>query len=235
MIHGDFQQYEETDSADAFSLQNKKMLKVLLQYGPIKAKVGAMVAYQGDAQFSGAGSGGVGKFLKKAATGEGVTLMDIGGSGEVFLADLATEIEVLYLQDDMVSISGAHVLAFSASINWDIERVGGGIAGAMAGGLYNVTLRGTGYVAVTSEGQPLVFDVSKGAVFADPQAVVCWTGGVQMDIKTADVGLKTLIGKGSGESFQMAFSGQGHVMIQPSEGIWGGAGGASTKGGGLLG
>jgi uncharacterized protein (AIM24 family) len=177
----------------------------------------------------------VAKFIKKAATGEGVQLMDVGGTGEVFLADLASEIEVLYLQDDMVSVNGANVLAFSASIGWDIERVGGGMAGAMAGGMFNVALRGTGYVAVTSQGQPLVFDVAKGAVFADPQAVVCWTGGVRMDIKTADIGLKTLIGKGSGESFQMAFSGQGHVMIQPSEGIWGGTGGAATKGGGLLG
>jgi uncharacterized protein (AIM24 family) len=235
VIHGDFAQYEENDSTDAFSLQNKKMLKVLLQYGPVKAKVGSMVAYQGDAQFSGASGGGVAKFIKKAATGEGVQLMDVGGTGEVFLADLASEIEVLYLQDDMVSVNGANVLAFSASIGWDIERVGGGMAGAMAGGMFNVALRGTGYVAVTSQGQPLVFDVAKGAVFADPQAVVCWTGGVRMDIKTADIGLKTLIGKGSGESFQMAFSGQGHVMIQPSEGIWGGTGGAATKGGGLLG
>jgi uncharacterized protein (AIM24 family) len=134
----------------------------------------------------------------------------------------------------MVSVSGASVLAVSASIEWDIERVGGGLAGARAGGLYNVTLRGTGYVAVTSKGQPLVFEVAKGAVFADPQAVVLWTGGVKMDIKAADVGLKSLVGKGSGEAFQMGFSGDGFVMVQPSEAALGGAGGASSKGGGLL-
>ena len=88
MIHGDFQQYQELDSTDAFSLQNKKLLKVLLQYGPVKAKVGSMVAYQGDANFSGAGSGGMAKFIKKATTGEGVTLMDVSGTGEAFLAEL---------------------------------------------------------------------------------------------------------------------------------------------------
>jgi uncharacterized protein (AIM24 family) len=38
-----------------------------------------------------------------------------------------------------------------------------------------------------------------------------------MNIKT-DVNLKTFIGKGSGETIQMGFGGQGWVMIQPSEG-----------------
>ena len=33
-----------------------------------------------------------------------------------------------------------------------------------------------------------------------------------------DVNLKTFIGRGSGESVQMAFSGRGWLLIQPSEG-----------------
>jgi uncharacterized protein (AIM24 family) len=52
------------------------------------------------------------------------------------------------------------------------------------------------------------------------------------------VNLKTLIGRGSGETMQMAFSGPGWVLVQPSEGRvqptasgQGGGGGAS----GLLG
>ena len=34
--------------------------------------------------------------------------------------------------------------------------------------------------------------------------------------------MKNLIGRGSGETFQMAFSGQGWVLVQPSEGRVGG-------------
>jgi uncharacterized protein (AIM24 family) len=34
----------------------------------------------------------------------------------------------------------------------------------------------------------------------------------------ADVQAKTLIGLGSGESFQLGFSGSGWVLVQPSEG-----------------
>jgi uncharacterized protein (AIM24 family) len=34
----------------------------------------------------------------------------------------------------------------------------------------------------------------------------------------ADVQAKSLVGLGSGESFQLGFSGQGWVLVQPSEG-----------------
>ena len=46
-----------------------------------------------------------------------------------------------------------------------------------------------------------------------------------------DVNLKTFIGKGSGETIQLAFSGQGWLLIQPSEGRVAAAG----KGGGAAG
>ena len=40
--------------------------------------------------------------------------------------------------------------------------------------------------------------------------------------------MKNLIGKGSGETVQMAFNGQGWVLVQPSEGVVS----AATSGGG---
>lgn len=236
MIHGDFTSFAETTNPDPFTKQNSKLLKVFLQYGPIKGRIGSMVAYQGDADFGAAGSGGVKKFLKSKATGEGVPLMDISGTGEVFLADQAKEVMLFYVENDMISCNGASVLAFSASLEHDIQRVGGGMAGAMAGGLYNTVLRGSGYVAVTTHGQPVAFDVAAAPTFADPNAVVLWTGGVQMQINTNFKG-RDLFGKGSGEAIQMQFTGEGWVMIQPSELVQQGAGqaaGSQTQGGGGL-
>ncbi len=227
MIHADFTEFKETTGADPFTLQNKKLLKVFLQYGPVKARIGSMVAYQGDAHFEHGGSGGVSGFLKSKMTGEGVPIMDVTGSGEVFLANAAAEIQVMYLDNDQIWVNGANVLAYSASISSDIKMIGG--AGAMAGGLYNVTLTGTGYVAITTDGPPLVLDVASAPTFADPQAVVMWTAGVQMNMKS-DVSVKTFIGKGSGETFQMGFGGQGWVMIQPSEGVAQGSGAKSGLG-----
>lgn len=224
-IHADFTEFSETTGQDPFTLQNKKLLKVFLQYGPIKAALGSMVAYQGDAKFESAGAGGASKWLKQKVSGEGQKLMTINGSGEVFLADASKEVQVMYLDNDSISVNGASILAFSASINDDIHMVGG--AGSMAGGMWNVALSGTGYVAITSDGPPVCLDVSGAPTFADPQAVVMWTQGVTMNVK-ADVNLKTFIGKGSGETFQMGFGGQGWVMVQPSEGRLGGGAGTGT-------
>lgn len=55
-------------------------------------------------------------------------------------------------------------------------------------------------------------------------------------VKT-DVNVKTLIGKGSGETFQLAFSGSGWLLLQPSVGSAGMPAGGGTGGaiGGLLG
>ncbi len=64
-----------------------------------------------------------------------------------------------------------------------------------------------------------MLDVAQAPTFGDPNAVVMWTSGVQMNVKTDTTGgLRSLARGGSGETFQLAFSGQGHVLVQPSEG-----------------
>ena len=68
-------QYNETKSQDAFALQNSKLLKVRLDAVTVQAKLGSMVAYQGEVKFEHAGSGGMGRMLKKAVTGEGWVLV----------------------------------------------------------------------------------------------------------------------------------------------------------------
>src|SRR5207248_3131475 len=144
--------FQETQSPDAFTLQNSKLLKVSLDQITIQAKLGSMVAYQGDVRFEHAGSGGMGRLLKKAVTGEGTRLMKGEGTGEVFLAD---------------------------------------------------------------------------------QAQITWSSGVQTQVKV-DANLKTLVGRGSGETVQMAFTGEGWVLVQPSEGqVQSSAAGGSGAGGGI--
>lgn len=209
--------FREIESAESFALQNSKLLKVELNQVTIQAKHGSMVAYQGDVSFEHAGSGGLGRMIKKATTGEGTKLMKIGGSGEVFLADTAQDIHLLRLENDQITCNGANVLAFDAGIDWDITKVSGGVAGMMSGGLFNMALKGTGWVALLSDGPPVLLDVAAAPTFADAQAAICWSSGVQSSLKT-DVNMKTMIGRGSGETFQVGLSGQGWVLVQPSEG-----------------
>jgi len=229
--------FKETSSQDAFALQNSKLLKVRLDQVTIQAKLGSMVAYQGAVTFEHAGSGGMGRFLKKAVTGEGTQLMTVTGQGEVFLADQAQDVHLIYLENDKVTVNGPNVLAFDAGIEWDIERVQGA-SSMMGGGLFNMALQGTGWVAVLSDGPPVLLNVAQAPTFADAQAAITWSSGVTTSIKT-DVKMKNLIGRGSGESVQMAFSGQGWVLVQPSEGrvapTPAGGGGGNNALGNLLG
>jgi uncharacterized protein (AIM24 family) len=226
-------EFQETQSDQPFALQNSKLLKVSLKQITIQAKAGAMVAYQGDVSFEHAGSGGMSRLIKKAVSGEGTTLMKMSGTGEVFLADTAQDIHLIYLENDAITVNGQNLLAFDAGIDWDIKRVEG-VSGMMGGGLFNMALTGTGWVAIISDGPPVLLNTADAPTFADPQAAITWASSLQTGIKT-DIKLKNFIGRGSGETVQMSFSGQGWVLVQPSEGrVYGPAGGGSS-GGGLLG
>ena len=228
--------FQETQSQEAFALQNSKLLKVSLNQITIQAKLGSMVAYQGDVRFEHAGSGGLNRWVKKAVSGEGQKLMKVEGSGEVFLADMGQDIHLIKLENEQITCNGRNVLAFDAGIEWDIVKLDSGFSGALAGGLFNMALSGTGWVAILSDGPPVLLMTGDAPTFCDPQAAITWSGGLTTHVK-ADANLKTLIGKGSGETLQDGFQGQGWVLVQPSEGqveaqvSSGGSGG----GGGLLG
>lgn len=205
--------FSEVGDSPGPSLQNSKLLKVRV-VEPFMARNGAMVAYQGNVVFNYQG-GGAAKFLKKALTGEGLKLMRVEGQGDVFLADAAHNVHILQINNSGLSINGDNVLAFSASLDWNIERVkGGSIA---AGGLFNTTLRGTGWVAITTDGDPVVLNAAEAPTFADTNAIVAWSINLQTSIKSSFTA-GALIGRGSGEAFQVAFNGPGFVIVQPSEG-----------------
>jgi uncharacterized protein (AIM24 family) len=231
--------FQETQSTDAFALQNSKLLKVSLDQITIQARLGSMVAYQGDVRFEHAGSGGLNKFIKKAVTGEGLKLMKVEGTGEVFLAHLAEDIHLIKLENDQITCNGENVLAFDAGIEWDIKRMEGpgAMSGALAGGLYNMALSGSGWVAIVSDGPPVLLQTGAAPTFCDPQAAITWSSNLQTHLK-ADVNMKSLVGRGSGESLQIGFAGEGWVLVQPSEGRPKAAaanGGGGGGGGGLLG
>ena len=209
----------EATSTDTMALQNPRMLKVRLgdAQGPgeVLARQGAMVAYQGQVDFAYEGAGGVGRFLKKALTGECVPLMRCRGNGDVFFAQDANELHVLDLDGDSVTVNGANVVAFDPGLSWDIRRVEG--ASAMSGGVFNMVFTGTGRLVVSAFGTPVVLNTGEAPTFADLQSAIAWSSTLQTRlVRTA--GAAALIGRGSGEAFQLAFQGQGFLVVQASEG-----------------
>jgi uncharacterized protein (AIM24 family) len=113
-------------------------------------------------------------------------------------------------------VNGNDLLAFEPSLSWDIKMMRK-LSAMIAGGLFNVKLEGHGMLAITTHHEPLTLMVEPGRpVRTDPQATIAWSGGLQPEFRT-DISLKSLIGRGSGESIQMEFTGQGFVVIQPYE------------------
>ncbi|WP_296167478.1 AIM24 family protein [uncultured Brevundimonas sp.] len=211
--------YKEKDvSAEAFELENDHLLEVRVN-GLVWAKSGAMVARTGQVKFTRQGilEQGLGNLLKKAVSGEGMVLMKMEGQGRVYLADEGKKITLLRLAGDTIFVNGNDVLALEAGIDNQITMMKR-VAGMLSGGLFNVRLSGHGIVAITSHYEPLILKVSAatGPIFTDPNATVAWSGNLTPEIAT-DISFKTLMGRGSGESIQMKFAGEGWVVVQPYE------------------
>ncbi|KAA9021677.1 AIM24 family protein [Niallia endozanthoxylica] len=203
-----------------FELETARLLEINLT-DKIWTKAGAMVSYRGNIKFEREGvfEHGLGKMFKKTLTGEGTSLMKATGQGKLYVADQGKKISILQLQGESLFVNGNDLLAFEPTIEWDIKLMKK-IAGMLSGGLFNVKLEGEGLVAITSHYEPLTLLVTPdNPVFTDPNATVAWSGSLQHEFVT-DISFKTFIGRGSGESIQMKFSGNGFVVIQPFEEVY---------------
>ncbi len=211
-------QTEQQDKGEGlFELETPRMLEVNLD-GLVWAKAGSMVAYHGKIKFEREGilEHGLGTAFKKAITGEGASLMKANGQGKLYLADEGKKIIILNLQNDSIFVNGNDLLAFEPGIQWKIKLMKR-IAGMMAGGLFNVRCEGTGMIAITTHYEPLTLRVLPGQpVITDPNATVAWSGNLEPEFQT-DISFKTFLGRGSGESIQMRFEGDGFVVVQPYE------------------
>lgn len=203
-----------------FELENERLLEVNLN-GMIWTKTGSMVAYVGEVKFTREGilEHGIGRLLKKAVTGEGTRLTKAEGTGRVYLADMGKKISILDLQGESIFVNANDLLAFETGLRWDIKLMRK-VAAVLSGGLFNIKLEGNGLAAITTHYDPITLLVTPGnPVYTDPNATVAWSGSLDPKFKT-DISLKTFFGRGSGESIQMLFEGDGFVVIQPYEEVY---------------
>jgi uncharacterized protein (AIM24 family) len=198
--------YGQTQNVDRMSNHGSKMAKVMLEAGQdLMARAGSMIGYIGLIDFN-PNPPQLRRMAASWATGEGVPLMICTGQGELYLADYGKEVVVMQLANEALSVNGKNILAFDASLEWRIERVKG-VTMLSGMGMFNVVLRGTGWVALTSKGTPVVLDTREAPTYVDTDALVAYTEGLHVQPKrTARLG--GLIGRGSG---------QGFVAVQPSE------------------
>jgi uncharacterized protein (AIM24 family) len=190
-----------------FELESDRILEVNLD-GEIWTKTGSMIAYLG----------GVNLF-KKMVSGEGTRLTKAAGTGKVYLADTGKKITILQLENESIFVNANDVLAFEMSLSYEIRMLRK-MAAMLSGGLFNARFEGSGMLAITSHYDPITLRVtSQRPVYTDPNATIAWSGNLQPEFKT-DISLKTFFGRGSGESLQMAFQGDGFVVVQPFEEVY---------------
>lgn len=206
--------HSQRQTQETWAQQSDRMLKVTLGPDVLAAK-GAMVAHQGQVTFHHESAGSLGRLMKKMLTAEDAPLMRVTGPGEVFFARLAQHVFTVQLEGDGISVDGYNLLAFDAGLQWDIRRISS--AAMMSGGLFNLEIGGTGHVALTSDGPPMLLDCSQQPTYVDVQAAVAWSANLQPQV-VSSMNVRSMLRGGSGEAFQYVFDGPGFVVVQPSEG-----------------
>jgi uncharacterized protein (AIM24 family) len=130
-----------------FELDGSRLLKVRIDGETFKALNGSMVAYDGDVSFKRQGIGGQGGVkgaFKRKLTGESLTLMDVSGTGVVYIANMAMEINLVQLAGERIWVEASNLVALEAKLKTDQKF--NGLRGATTGqGLFTTTVHGQGW------------------------------------------------------------------------------------------
>lgn len=184
----------------------------------VKAKNGAMVAYEGEMTFKKMTGGGDGLrgMVTRRLTGEHMAVMEVKGHGTCYFADRASEVNLVTLRGETLHVEASNLLCTDSSLRTGTTFTG--LRGASQGnGLFTTTVEGSGQAAILSDGTAIVLRVTKQMPLqVDPGAYIAHTGNLKQHFQSG-VNFRTFIGEGSGESFQIRFEGEGLVYVQPSE------------------
>jgi uncharacterized protein (AIM24 family) len=212
----------------AFARINSKMIEAQVVPGQrLFSQRGAMLAYRGQVTFTPnltGGQDGLGSLIGRRVAGENAPLMTVEGSGSVMFGHGGHHVHVVELTGDTLYVEADRLLAFEGTLRQSTMFMGsqGGVMGIVRGqatgqGLFTTTLAGHGSVAVMAHGGVIELPVTPNRpVHVDPQAYVAHRGELRNRLSSA-LGWRDMVGRGSGEAFQLELSGHGTVYVQASE------------------
>src|SRR6188472_1430685 len=95
-----------------FRLHGTRVLAVDLAGDAVKAKNGAMIAYDGEMTFKKRTGGGEGLrgLVTRRITGEAMAVMEVKGHGTCYFADRATEINLVALTGEKLYVEASNLL-----------------------------------------------------------------------------------------------------------------------------
>jgi Mitochondrial biogenesis AIM24 len=195
-----------------FALQNPTMLRVRLK-GELLARPGTMVACQGqvDVDLPGAPTaqpgppeGGLSTMFRKKPGGPDQpypmgALMRCRGQGLVFMAANGRSVHLFYLENEGLTVSGDAMLAFARGLRFEVQPTQDD---------YITTVHGTGWIAVTTHGVPVLLDTGRAPTFVDAPSAVCWSTELQIGVNPGGHG---------GRALQLVLQGQGFVLVEAGE------------------
>lgn len=151
------------------------------------------------------------------------------------------KIVIIHLNDEAIIVNGYSILAFEQTLRYvcgthtrdeihyqsiisialtfaRTQTVVVLKAGSwLSGGLFNLKISGTGSLALATHFDPMVFAVTPDMpLMTDPESTVAWSASLEPKLKS-NITFKTVIGRTSGETFQLKFSGVGFVLSQPCD------------------
>jgi uncharacterized protein (AIM24 family) len=212
----------------AFTRINSKMIEARVAPGRrLFSQRGAMLAYRGEVSFTPSitgGQGGVMSMIGRRMAGEAAPLMTVEGDGTVMFGHGGHHVHTVELSGETLYVEADRLLAFEGTLRQGTMFMGaqGGVMGVLRGqatgqGLFTTTLQGKGSAAFLAHGGVFELTVTPGRpVHVDPQAYVAHSGDLRNRLSTA-IGWRQMVGRGSGEAFQLELSGQGTVYVQASE------------------
>ncbi|GAA5145012.1 AIM24 family protein [Nocardioides marinquilinus] len=208
----------------AFEQVNSKVVRTDVgPGGEVIARRGAMLGYSGGVTFRPiSGGGGVGGMVGRAMASESEAMMVAEGQGNVIYGFRGLYVTLLELANETLTVEADRLLAHHANLQTSVEMIGQGgirqaVRGAVSGqGLFTTKIMGSGSVALLSHGGTVELEVTGETIGVDPQAYVGHVGPLNVDLK-ASVGIRDVVGRGSGEALQLHVSGHGRVYIQASE------------------
>ncbi|MCB5911943.1 AIM24 family protein [Streptomyces pinistramenti] len=211
-----------------FTVLNSRMVEAGVGPGErLFSQRGAMLAYRGEVSFTPniqGGQGGIGSMIGRRIANEATPLMTVEGNGSVMFGHGGHHVQVIDLAGETLYVEADRLLAFDGTLQQGTMFMGsqGGVMGMVRGqvtgqGLFTTTLKGHGSAAVMAHGGVIELPITpQHAVHVDPQAYVAHRGEVRNKLSTA-LGWREMVGRGSGEAFQLELSGQGTVYVQASE------------------
>lgn len=194
--------------ADRFLLIDPHLLEIIISERLI-CRRGSISSYTGNLQFS--------PWLTEYE--KTIPLIQVDGSGIVFLSDKRKEIFMLSLNNETIFVESNHLLVAQSALKVEpyiMEQSGA------SGSLSIVKVSGRGTLAVTCMTKPLTLNVYQAMPVNIPaDALIVWSGNLKNDFVNDDELRKIMMFSDEDEEVMLLrFSGNGDVVVEQGS-LWG--------------